>query len=68
MALFTEVPTGSLLGRDMRARVGARNKENHPGAVRTVLTGHPLRPPANGAEHGDRPAGGVVSQNPPDLL
>jgi hypothetical protein len=51
-----------------KAVVGAGNPKDHPGVVRAVLARNPLRSPANDAEHGGRPAGGMVSQNPPNLL
>jgi hypothetical protein len=51
-----------------KAVVGAGNPANHTGAVGTVLIRNPLGPPANDAERGGRLTGGVVSQNPPDLL
>ena len=53
---------------DAKAVVGVSDPAHHPGAVGPVLARHLVRSPANGAEHRSRPAGGVVPQNPPDLL
>src|SRR5215213_5410226 len=44
------------------------NPADHPGVAGTVLARNLVCSPANDAEHGDRPAGSVVSQTQPDLL
>src|SRR5215211_4177699 len=55
-------------GRNPAALVGASDPEDCSGAVGTLLAGYALRTPANGAEHGNRPPGGMVRQAVPDLL
>src|SRR5215218_5228048 len=54
--------------RNPAALVGASDPEDCSGAVGTLLAGYALRTPANGAEHGNRPPGGMVRQAVPDLL
>ncbi len=45
-----------------------RSAKDHTGPLGSVLVGYALRSSAKGEEHGDRPAGGVVPQIPPDFL
>src|SRR3712207_5297565 len=47
---------------DPKAVVGAGDTEDHTDALKLVLARHLVRSPENGAEHGDRPASGVVPQ------
>ena len=54
--------------RDAKTVVGASNPADYPGVVRSVLARNPICPPANDAEHGGRPASGLVPQNSPDFL
>src|SRR5215211_2437744 len=54
--------------RNPAALVGASDPEDCSGAVGALLAGYSPRTPANGAEHGNRPPGGMVRQAVPDLL